>query len=120
MLEPGIDLATIPNAERPVANGIDSRGWVMVLVAMLIIGAFTLRSAPSPLVPNRIPVNTADAWMADALPGIGPKTRESMLQKIRLGAFDSLPARAQVIAHHVFIRPAADPWPSGSSSLQAP
>lgn len=107
MLEPGIDLTTTPNAERPAANGIDSRGWVMVLVVMAIIGVFTLRSAPSPLVPNRIPVNTADAWMADALPGIGPKTRESMLQRIRLGSFDSLPARAQVIARQVFLQPAA-------------
>jgi hypothetical protein len=120
MLEPGIELPSVPDVERPITIGIDSRGWVMVLVAMVIIGVFTLRPAPSPLFPGRIQTNAAEAWMADALPGIGPKTRESMVHKIRLGAFDVLPARAQVIARQVFMLPAADQLPTGSSVLQAP
>ncbi len=120
MLEPGIELTTVPEAERPTSDGIDGRGWVMLLVALVAIGVSTMRPSPSPQEPDRIVVNSAEAWMADALPGIGPKTRESMLHKIRLGAFESLPTKAQQIARHVFMRPAEGRPPTGSPAPQAP
>lgn len=120
MLEPGIDFTTVPDAQRSTSVGIDGRGWVVLMAAMVVIGVLTLRSPPTPQLPYRIVVNSAVAWMADALPGIGPKTRESMLHKIRLGAFESLPARAQHIAGQVFIRPAKDQPPTGRPDPPAP
>jgi hypothetical protein len=105
MLEPGIDLPTAPAAPRLDNAQIDPRGWVMVLLALVLIGFVALRSPPQPTIPLRVANVAAETWMADALPGVGPKTRDEMLQHIRTGDFASLPNRAQAIADVVFTRP---------------
>lgn len=86
---------------------VDGRGWLMVMVAMVVIGLGSLRPSPVPAEPSRIPCAVSETWMADALPGIGVKTRELQLQKIRAGDIDALPERARAIARQVFITPEA-------------
>ncbi len=98
--EPAVVVATKPDE-------IDGRGWLMVMVAMVVIGLISLRTSPEPTEPLRIPCAASEAWMADALPGIGIKTRDLQWQKIRSGEIGALPERARAIARHVFIWPAA-------------
>jgi hypothetical protein len=75
----------------------------MALVAMVSIGLWTLRAPPSPSEPGRIPNAASEPWMADALPGVGIKTRDEQWRKIRAGALNALPERARDLAREVFI-----------------
>jgi hypothetical protein len=120
MLEPGIEQQALPPSQTQVAQGIDGRGWVVVVLAMLVIGGLSLRSVPTPGEPARIAAHDSQDWMADALPGIGPKSRDLMASHIRAGAFDSLPARSQVIAKLVFTWPTTGTRPKHMTPRQAP
>src|SRR5687768_6081546 len=93
--------------------GVDGRGWVKVLAAMVLIGLWGLRSPPSPGEPRRISNALSEPWMADALPGIGIKTRDGHRRNIRSGAIEALPERARVVARQVFTWPDPAP-PSGN------
>lgn len=95
----------------------DPRGWPMALVAMALIGVAALRPAPAPEVPERVVGSRCESWMVDALPGIGPRTRERHRQHVRDGAPDALPVRARTIARQVFILP--EPT-TRSAALPAP
>ena len=86
---------------------IDHRGWLMVLVAMALIGLWSLRSPPAPSDPLRVPTAHSEAWMADALPGVGVKTRDQQWQRIKAGDPHALPERARAVASQVFIWPKA-------------
>ena len=104
-VEPGV---LLPEGPAPLTAGpheVDHRGWLMVLVAMVLIGSWTLRSPPTPDTPPRIPAAVSERWMADALPGVGVKTREAVWRKIREGEPASLPERARPTAQQVFIWP---------------
>lgn len=91
----------------------------MTLVAMVVIGLWTFRAPPSPSEPRRIPIDLSEVWMADALPGVGSKTRDDQWRKIRTGTIDALPERARAIAREVFIWPDRHP-PTGSSRPPGP
>ncbi len=99
----------LPSAPALIADvgstEVDNRGWVMVVIAMILIGFGSLRTAPQPTEPRRIFHAESQAWMADALPGVGVKTRDQHWQKIRVGDIAGLPERARVIARQVFIWP---------------
>lgn len=95
------------------AQEIDGRGWLMVLVAMVLIGLWALRPSPAPDKPQPVLVAQSEPWMADALPGIGAKTRAANWQRIRSGMFEALPERARETAREVFIWPPTPP-PTGS------
>ena len=82
---------------------IDHRGWLMVLMAMVLIGLWSLRSPPAPSDPVRVPGIHSEAWMADALPGVGVKTRDQQWQRIKSGDLQALPERARVVASQIFI-----------------
>jgi hypothetical protein len=41
--------------------------------------------------------------MADALPGVGVKTRDVQWQRIKSGDLQALPERARVVAEQIFI-----------------
>jgi hypothetical protein len=101
------------------SEAIDGRGWLTVMVVMVVIGLGSLRSAPAPAEPVRIPCRESAAWMADALPGIGIKTRDLNWQKIRSGEITALPERARAIARQVFIWPTA-PRPAVRTSDSEP
>lgn len=81
---------------------VDGRGWLMVMIAMVVIGLWSLKPAPAPSEPHPIPYARSEAWMADALPGVGIKTRDQQWQRIRAGQLDTLPASARAIARQVF------------------
>lgn len=103
-----------PAVASPASSLVDGRGWVMAVVAMVVIGVWTLRPAPAPSEPGRISAATSEPWMADALPGVGVKTRDEQWRRIRAGAIEALPERARAIAREVFTWP--DPHPTTGSS----
>lgn len=109
--------------ERPptVSSEIDSRGWLMVIAAMVLIGWWSHRPDPAPTEPIRIPTAMSELWMADALPGIGVKTREAHWQHLRAGEITDLPERARAMAGQIFIWPVVRPHlPSGNARPQRP
>ncbi len=81
---------------------VDGRGWLMALIAMVMIGLWSLRPSPAPIQPQQIPHQQSVVWMADALPGVGVKTRDLQWQRIQAGEIDSLPQRSRGIAREVF------------------
>lgn len=116
-LIPPEPLAFAPSA----GSEIDHRGWLTVIVAMLLIGWWSHRPVPSPVEPLRIPTVMSEPWMADALPGIGVKTREVNWQHLRSGAITELPERARGMARQIFVWPivSAD-QSSGNTHPQRP
>ena len=91
------------------AVAVDPRGWPALLVAMVLIAFWSLRPSPAPRVPDAVPCGAAAPWMVDALPGIGPRTRDTHWRQVRAGHQDQLPARARETARQVFS------WPATSS-----
>ena len=88
-----------------VAEHVDGRGGFAIIVAMAIIGLISLRAAPAPTEPSRVALADSEAWMADALPGIGAKTRVAMFHQLRAGHLEALPERARHMARQVFLIP---------------
>ena len=91
--------------EPVVAEHVDGRGGFAVIVAMALIGMISLRAAPAPTEPSRVALADSEAWMADALPGIGAKTRVAMFHQLRAGHLEALPERARHMARQVFLIP---------------
>lgn len=98
---------------------IDGRGGVTLLVVMTVISLWGLRSAPGPSEPLRIRPEVGEPWMAQALPGIGVKTRAVMWHHLQAGAVSELPARTRATALQVFdwsaLQPEHDQEESASS-----
>lgn len=88
------DLPASPRAERIIAAVL-----IVVLVAALIV---RVGFSPRPGQPPSVPLAQAETWMADALTGIGAKTRTAMAAHIRAGEIDALPARARAEARAFF------------------
>ncbi len=60
------------------------RVWIAAfLVVALLAGWAALR--PRSLPPPAIPAVAAEPWMAEALPGIGPRTAATVAAQIRAG-----------------------------------
>jgi hypothetical protein len=70
------------------------------LLALLALAFVRQPAAPEP--PPRIPASACEAWMADALPGVGAKSREHIAAAIRSGELASLPPRARALARELF------------------
>lgn len=98
---------------------VDQRGWLMVTVAMVVIGLWSLRSPPAPSDPVRVPAARSEAWMADALPGVGVKTRDQQWQRITSGDLQALPERARAVASQIFTW-TKSPLPIGSEPRPRP
>lgn len=105
MLERDLLPPDAPSVDESVPTVVDTRGWLVAMVALVVIGLVTLRSAPAPDIPERIANTQGEAWMVDALPGIGSRTRERHLQSVRDGRRAALPSRSQEVASQVFIWP---------------
>ena len=108
MLETSITPSELAVLQPVVAEHIDGRGGVAVIVAMVIIGLISLRAAAAPTEPSRVALSELgdnEVWMADALPGIGAKTRVAMFHQLRAGHLEALPERARQMARQVFIIP---------------
>ena len=94
-----------PAAVAPeLTREVDPRGWVAVIIVLIVVGCWSLRPPPAPTIPQRIAIAQVEPWMVDALPGIGARTRERYWRLVRDGALTALPERARAIAHQVFTR----------------
>jgi len=54
-----------------------------------------------------VPCAEAEAWMVDALPGVGAATRAAMTDAVRAGRLDELPPAARARAEALFAAPGA-------------
>lgn len=113
MLMQEADVTAAPPAT-PAAQRIDERGWPAAMVLMLVVALLAWRPSPAPDVPARIAIDQGEAWMAEALPGIGPRTRDLRWQQIRAGDLRALPHRAGVLAAEVFT------WPGPPATTPMP
>ncbi len=66
---------------------------VIAVLALLLLaaGLACLRPLPDRAAPEPLPAVMCEEWMADAIPGVGPKNRESAAAGIRAGV---IPAKA--------------------------
>ncbi len=51
---------------------------------------------------TQVSIYDAKVWMADALPGVGEKTRGAVIDAVRAGQLESIPKRAQPMARELF------------------
>jgi len=62
------------------------REVIAVLVVLLLAaGLAWLRPQPDRAAPEPLPAAACEVWMADAIPGVGPKSRESVAAGVRSG-----------------------------------
>lgn len=121
MMENGLVPPEPPELPPTISSEIDRRGWLTVIAAMLMIGWWSHRPDPLPAEPIRIPTVMSEPWMADALPGIGVKTREAHWQHVRAGDITDLPERARAMAGQMFTWPVVrSDLPSGNAHPQRP
>ncbi len=67
-----------------------------MVAAVVAIGLLSLVRQPiARSLPPKIPADQAKAWMADCLPGVGPKSRERVAQGIRERDLSGLPPAAR-------------------------
>ena len=67
----------------------------LVLIG-LILGMVVIRQSflHLPQTPPRIPMTDCVPWMADCLPGVGPKRLTNAVTAVRTGQWDQLPKQA--------------------------
>ncbi|MDA3961104.1 MAG: hypothetical protein PF961_09960 [Planctomycetota bacterium] len=73
---------------------------LVLALVLAIVGLAAMRADPSP--DHRLPHNSAEPWMADALPGVGITTKDAVAAQIRAGDPEALPKRARETAKAVF------------------
>ncbi len=75
--------------------------FALVLV-MLVIAGLAWRPAPGANIPPRLALSDAAPWMADALPGVGPKSRDQVATQLRQGNIKAIPSRARATIDSLF------------------
>jgi hypothetical protein len=60
---------------------------VIAVLALLLLaaGLACLRPLPDRAAPEPLPAATCETWMADAIPGVGPKSRDQVAAGVRAG-----------------------------------
>lgn len=94
----------IPPQERSRCRP-EGASLVLVLLLLLLALVAGLRSPPDE--ERRLPAAVAEPWMAQALPGIGPKRRQAAAAAIRAWRLDELPATARGLVPQLFVAPEA-------------
>jgi hypothetical protein len=93
--------------------------FALVLV-MLVIAGLAWRPAPGANIPPPMALSDAAPWMADALPGVGPKSRDQVAKQLQQGSIKDIPARARAMVGHLFIQLPTDqhriPVPSSTAT----
>jgi hypothetical protein len=79
--------------------------WAVTIVAVVMAMGAVHRLWPRATSPAQRDPQHAELWMADALPGVGAKTREAALESVREGHHERLPKAAQLVAQQVFTAP---------------
>jgi hypothetical protein len=86
--------------------GMSGEDRLRAVILMVLMAGLGMKAwwwpMPAPVIPSRVPAACAQPWMADCLPGVGPKSRDRMAEAIRAGRWDDLPARARPMAEQVF------------------
>jgi len=78
-------------------------GFALALV-MLVIAGLAWRPAPGANIPPRLALSDAAPWMADTLPGVGPKSRVQVAKQLRQGNIMEIPTRARATVGNLFIQ----------------
>jgi hypothetical protein len=78
---------------------------ITAVIAMLIIAGLAWRPAPGQHIPPPLPLTDAMPWMADVLPGVGPKSREQVTVYLREERINEIPTRARDMAKVLFVWP---------------
>ena len=102
-MEMGLDPTATASSGVMASAGIDQRGGVTVIVALVALGLWSLRPPPTPSEPVRVAPAASEAWMADALPGVGVKTRVLTWRHLQQGQLNGVPERARKTATQVFV-----------------
>lgn len=69
------------------------------------MSALVCRSAPGNNIPERMKLSDAEPWMADALNGVGPKSKLAVAEQLRTQQVEKLPKRARDMVPELFIVP---------------
>lgn len=73
------------------------------MVALVAFGAWaTWAPRQATPVPPMLPAAGAEVWMADALPGVGAKRRDAVVEAIRTGRMEDVPASARAAVADAF------------------
>jgi len=64
----------------------------------LLVLSLLLRPTPSPAIPPRLPKTQVTPWVADCLPGIGPRRRDNAAAALAAGRLGELPAGSRATA----------------------
>ena len=81
----------------------DRQALGLVLAAVILLAAFGARSPA--YRDHRLPRSACTQWMADAVPGIGPKTSAAIAEAIRRGNDEALPPVARATVGRLFQEP---------------
>lgn len=74
-----------------------SRALVLLVAVVLALGALRSLRHRDSVIPPKVSAAEAAPWMADCLPGVGPKRLPAALAALRSGAWDQLPRQARPI-----------------------
>lgn len=77
------------------------QAWTALALLTTLVALAPLRPAPRSS-PSRLDASRAEAWMADCLPGIGPRRREMAATALRDGRWNDLPQAARIAAAEAF------------------
>jgi hypothetical protein len=83
---------------------------ILPLAAGLLVLAW-LRPERPLTAPPKVPLAEAQPWMADCLPGIGAKRRDSAAKALAAGELDKLPKQTRRAVGEYFIVPDVVPHP---------
>ena len=82
---------------------MNERWWFALAIATVLGLSAYKHHWPAASAPARRAPSSAEAWMIDALPGIGSKRLGPALAAVRAGHLAALPAPARGCAEKVFL-----------------
>jgi hypothetical protein len=71
-----------------------TRPLILLVAVVLAFASLRPLMRQDVVIPPKIPAAQAAPWMADCLPGVGPKRLPAALAAVRNGAWDQLPHQA--------------------------
>lgn len=84
---------------------MSERWWSVIGIGLVLALGLFGRWIERPAAPAKRDPAKAERWMADALPAVGAKRIEAVLESLHAGRFDELPKQARETARTVFNAP---------------
>jgi hypothetical protein len=84
---------------------VERSSAIALAFVMALIAGLAWRPAPGSNIPPRLSLTEAAPWMADTLPGVGPKSRDQVAEQLRQGHITAIPTRARAMVETLFIQP---------------